>query len=112
MKVPADLPPLGPEMGRQLLLIAQEAARNGLRHAAHRRIGLTLGTSPDGITLRVWNDGAPWEEPRDAHAGLGLRIMRYRAGVLGGSLVVPRPTQGGTEVVCVVPKGKGLVSES
>jgi signal transduction histidine kinase len=33
---------------------------------------------------------------------MGLRIMRYRAGMIGGSLGIQREQDGGTTVVCTV----------
>jgi nitrate/nitrite-specific signal transduction histidine kinase len=35
--------------------------------------------------------------------GLGLNIMAYRAGLIGGEFKTECPTSGGTRVVCRVP---------
>jgi signal transduction histidine kinase len=40
-------------------------------------------------------------------AGLGLRIMRYRAQLLGGDLVVSRAGAGGASVRCCCPLEQG-----
>jgi nitrate/nitrite-specific signal transduction histidine kinase len=34
---------------------------------------------------------------------MGLRIMQYRAGMLGGTLSVEPNSNGGTSVICSVP---------
>jgi signal transduction histidine kinase len=36
--------------------------------------------------------------------GMGLRIMQYRAGMIGGAFMVERDLEGGTSVVCSVPR--------
>ena len=35
---------------------------------------------------------------------MGLRIMQYRAGIIGGSVVVKRDPKGGTSVLCSVQR--------
>jgi nitrate/nitrite-specific signal transduction histidine kinase len=41
-------------------------------------------------------------------AGFGLKIMDYRAGIIGGKLRVTRRNNGGTSVTCVVrARGEG-----
>jgi signal transduction histidine kinase len=98
-----DLPPLTDEQGRQLYRIAQEAARNAVQHAKAQLVEITLGREQDDLKLVVRNDGLPWspsDAPRD---GLGLRIMRYRAGILGGTLTLEAEPGGRTAVVCRVP---------
>ncbi len=48
---------------------------------------------------------------RPKKPGMGLRIMRYRAELIGGSLSVQAAAAGGTIVQCNVhsPKGNTLV---
>jgi two-component system, LuxR family, sensor kinase FixL len=83
-----------------LFRIAQEAMNNAVKHAGARRIDVVLSGLPERILLGVHDDGRgiPAQPPR--HAGSGLRIMQYRAGVLGASLAVQRLERGGTSVVC------------
>ena len=38
--------------------------------------------------------------------GMGLRIMSYRAGMIGGSLAIQREPGGGTAVLCTVHQPK------
>ena len=44
----------------------------------------------DTGTLTVEDDGTGMPEVPTSHAGLGLRIMSYRANMVGGSLDVRR----------------------
>ena len=49
----------------------------------------------------------PWSN-RLAHSGMGLRIMSYRANMIGGSCEVRRNAEGGTTVMCAFPVRNGL----
>jgi nitrate/nitrite-specific signal transduction histidine kinase len=48
---------------------------------------------------RIHGSGIPRDRPG---AGMGLRIMKYRAAVAGGSLAIQRDSHGGTIVTCAI----------
>jgi len=50
-------------------------------------------------------EGAAERAAADREGGNGLRIMRHRADVFGGTLEVGRGDRGGTRVVCRFPTG-------
>jgi PAS domain S-box-containing protein len=85
----------------QLYRIAQEAVTNAVRHGRPRNIRIALGRDAGRIHLSIRDDGQGLPEPLDEHVGHGLRIMRYRAGLVGASLSIGRAREGGTEVRCV-----------
>jgi two-component system CheB/CheR fusion protein len=88
-----------------LYRIAQEAVSNALRHGKARRIDISLAAKGHSVILAV-NDngrGIPGKLPK--RTGMGLRIMRYRAEVIGGALKVEPSARGGTRVVCGVAEG-------
>ncbi len=89
-----------PATALQLYRIAQEAVANAVKHSRAERIEITLAAQGDLVTLKVSDNGCGL--PRDRHRchGQGLRIMKRRATILGGSLVVRRKPRGGSEVVC------------
>jgi PAS domain S-box-containing protein len=91
------------ETATQLFRITQEAVSNALRHGRPRHVRLTLLTEPNGLRLRIKDDGIGLQEPPDQSQGLGLRIMQYRAGLIGGALQVSHAQGGGTVVSCTVP---------
>ena len=88
-----------PVVCTNLFRIAQESVTNALRHGRATRIDLALREAGGDLVLEVGNNGRPLrEKPSD---GMGLRIMRYRAGVVGGRLeLVSRPR--GLAVICTV----------
>jgi two-component system sensor kinase FixL len=93
-----------PAWGIHLYRIAQEAVSNAIKHGEAKRIDVGLTTSKDRIVLAVRDNGAGIPEKLRPHQGMGLQIMQYRAGVIGGSLVVQPGANGGTAVMCTVRK--------
>jgi two-component system sensor histidine kinase UhpB len=77
--------------------VAQEALTNVARHSGARRARVTLGPDGDGrVSLTVHDDGRGFDLGRQAD-GSGLRGMRERAVLIGGSLEVEsRPGRGTT----------------
>jgi PAS domain S-box-containing protein len=88
-----------------LYRIAQEAVNNALRHGRARRINISLAAKDHSVILLVHDNGVgiPCKLPR--HEGMGLRIMRYRAEVVGGVLRIEPHARGGTRVVCTIAEG-------
>jgi signal transduction histidine kinase len=99
-----DLPDLDPDVEHQVLRIAQEAVTNALRHAAARRVRVTLGRGPADaagqVVLRVVDDGRGFDpEARGVRSRrLGLTSMHERAASLGGVLTVASAPGQGTTV--------------
>jgi len=76
--------------------IVQESLTNVMRHAGPATVVVRLGSTPDGIDLRVEDDGrGASAAPDGAPGGHGLAGMRERALALGGSVAAgPRPGGG------------------
>lgn len=90
----------------QMFRIAQEAVTNALRHGRPRQIRLTLLSEPDGLRLRIKDDGIGMQMGTEESYGLGLRIMHYRAALIGGVLQIGSSIGGGTIVTCTLPRSK------
>ncbi len=86
-----------------LYRIAQEAIANALKHGKARRIRIRLSSATGGLRLVVRDNGVGLPEGDGQFSGMGLRIMRYRAEVVGGSLDLQRNPRGGTTVLCLIP---------
>jgi len=86
--------------------IAQEAVNNATKHAKAGRLRIRLGRSDGAIVLAVEDDGIGLPEAPGAAGGMGLRIMQYRADLIGALLKVERADGGGTRVVCSLPEGR------
>ncbi len=84
----------------QLYRIAQEAVSNAIRHGRAKRVQIHLKSPADRIVLMVKDHGVGFREPPKGSTGMGLRIMQYRAGMIGGTLSVQQDLDGGTSVIC------------
>ncbi len=89
-----------------LFRIAQEAVSNAVRHGQATRIEISLTTAPERMVLSVSDNGTGLEPSRAPGQGQGLRIMNYRAAVVGGVLALERGAAGGTTVVCSMENPK------
>ena len=101
------IPPVSEGMARQLFYIAQEAATNAIKHGRPRHVWIVLAGLPDRLSLTIRNDGAPFSGASAANTGMGLRIMTYRARVIGAAFEIGTDREGGTVVQCVVPMKPG-----
>jgi two-component system sensor histidine kinase UhpB len=87
-----------------LYRIAQEALTNALRHSLATRVRIRLESARGELHLKVQDNGRGiGTEALRASDGLGLKIMRYRAQMLGGDLVIERGANGGALVRCSCP---------
>lgn len=93
-----------------LFRIAQEAVTNATKHAQADTILLSLAKLNNVMTLQVLDNGIGIDDKRGAHEGLGLKIMAYRAGLIGGRLKVARAEGGGTLVTCTCRGNKRLAT--
>jgi len=86
-----------------LYRIAQEAFVNALKHASASRIAVGLDIQPLAVTLIVEDDGIGM--PRDTAGSdrIGLKLMRYRARMIGASMSIAQADPHGTTVVLRCP---------
>ena len=96
-------PPLDPNIIRQLYKIAQEAVTNAIKHGKAKRVRISLAGDPHQLTLGIRNDGLPFPDLEGQSSGMGLRIMNYRASLIGGSFAIKATGTRGTQVTCVFP---------
>lgn len=81
--------------------IAQEAIANALKHSFGDHINVSLDEEDGAIVLSVADDGHGIVDPAIAMThGLGLRIMKYRADLIGAALVLESGPSGGTRITC------------
>ncbi len=100
---PDEAPVTDPLITAHLYRIAQEAISNAARHGKPTRIEIHLEQRDRTIRLTVQDDGEWDDSPQSGPGGLGLHIMGYRAGILGGKLSVSPQPGGGTLMLCEIP---------
>jgi signal transduction histidine kinase len=82
-----------------LYRIAQEAVRNALRHSGARNIAISFVEDGTSAKLTVWDDGTGIPNLSNARKGMGLHIMRHRAGMIGAAFGIESDSHG-TVVSC------------
>ncbi|MEO8075383.1 MAG: sensor histidine kinase [Acidobacteriota bacterium] len=88
--------------GIHVYRVLQEALSNVARHSGATSARVRLSCDATGVELEVEDHGKGLEADR-SRRGLGLVAMRERAELLGGTLELIRPREGGTLVRLRVP---------
>jgi two-component system sensor histidine kinase UhpB len=94
--VQPGLPDLTPEAELVVYRVAQEALTNVARHANAQHAALRLERSGGHTCLNIEDDGAG--PPPDGEEGGGIRGMRERAVLIGGTFRIAEGQNGGTHV--------------
>jgi PAS domain S-box-containing protein len=100
-----------PLLEMALFRIFQEALTNIIRHSGASHVEIELEPSPQGLRLRIVDDGAGFDaaEAQAAGGSLGLHTMTERAEQLGGRLTIQSVAGVGTEIVAVIPCNGGVL---
>jgi len=86
-----------------LFRIAQESVSNAIKHGKATRIEIELKEQPRGtVVLTAADNGSGLPPTMPARKGMGLQIMKSRAGMIGGTLAIENSPSGGVKVVCSV----------
>lgn len=88
--------------GIHLYRIAQEAVGNAIRHGRARSVVISLDSTRGSTMLSVTDDGIGLPADARAKKGMGLRIMDYRAGMIGATFDIQNLPAGGVRAVCVL----------
>ena len=89
-----------------LYRIAQEAVANAAKHSEAKNIRIALLKKENRVTLQVQDDGNGRSTVRQDSNGLGQRIMKYRADLIGAQLEIQANEGRGTVVTCRLPQGR------
>jgi PAS domain S-box-containing protein len=96
-----DADGLSPLLRATVYRVLQEALTNVARHAGARSVSVRLVRDAGAVDLRVQDDGVGFESGDGGR--LGLRGMRERAVLLGGSVVVESQPGAGTTITAHIP---------
>jgi PAS domain S-box-containing protein len=92
--------PLNETTASHLFRIAQEALTNTARHSRATAVGIYLSVTKSRFSLRITDDGVGVGDAARSGSGMGLKIMKYRAGMIGAKIEIGPNDPHGT-VVCV-----------
>lgn len=102
----------GDAVSVHLYRIAQEAVGNAIKHGKASHVDIDVKHNQGELILSVSDNGVGIPERISKQQGMGLRVMQYRADVIGGTLLVRRNRKGGTSVVCTVKNSDGQAMPS
>ncbi|MGD9780865.1 MAG: PAS domain S-box protein [Kiritimatiellia bacterium] len=88
------------DVATHLYCIAQEAASNAAKHSQGKTIAIRLFRERDGLLLSIHDTGRGLSGDGGNSSGMGMDIMRYRAGIIGADFWIDSETGMGTCVNC------------
>jgi signal transduction histidine kinase len=97
-------------LAMHLYRIAQEAANNAVKHSRAKHIRITLKGRGAQVFLEVRDDGVGMGRQANKQ-GMGMRIMKYRASVMNGTLKVRSRRGRGAVVLCSMPRSVQAIPE-
>ncbi len=93
-------------LATNLYYIAQEAAFNAARYSGGTGIHISLQAEGDYLILKIEDNGMGLPEQdraADGRKGMGLKIMKYRAGIIDGAFNIETGRPSGTSVTVKMP---------
>ncbi len=102
-ELPREPASMNPEVETVLYRVAQESLTNAARHSGASHVQLRLVVDDAGITLSIADDGVGF--PSKITSNGGIRGMRERALLIGGTLELHPAEAGGARVTLQVPGG-------
>ena len=89
-----------------LFRIVQEGVNNAIKHGRAGHIDISLSQAEHSLTVTVSDNGKGIEPNWKAStAGTGLKIMQYRADIIGASIEIIPVEPHGTFLRCNLPTG-------
>jgi len=101
----ADIPEL---LKVVIFRITQEAVHNIAKHAGANNVSLQLTHQDDGLELSIQDDGKGFDYAQTAAvgSGLGLKSMRERAELTGGTFTIDSHPRRGTAISVLWPQAE------
>jgi signal transduction histidine kinase len=94
---------LAPRVQVELLRIVSEALTNVRKHADATMVRISAEVSEGELVLTITDNGRGFAQEEAFDQGMGLRGMRERARLVGGSLLVMSELSGGTTIEARAP---------
>lgn len=95
--------PMEPEAQIILFRIVQEALQNSMKHANAEHIVIEIKNESTAFVISVADDGVGFNPDLINNNGLGLRNMKQRTELLGGSITWQTENNGGTKLLISIP---------
>ncbi|MGV3772958.1 MAG: PAS domain-containing protein [Verrucomicrobiales bacterium] len=86
-----------------LYRIAQEAVNNAIKHGKATAITISLMPQNNQAVLTITDNGCGLPKGANKANGMGLRVMNYRANMIGATVTIEQAPEGGVMVRCSMP---------
>ncbi len=105
LRCPRHIPIDDNSLATHLYYIAKESIHNAIEHGKSSKIVMELLNNNGTISLSILDNGIGIKDTTKV-GGIGLRIMHYRARMIGASLRIESEPSGGTLVTCTFSLNK------
>jgi PAS domain S-box-containing protein len=85
-----------------LYRITQEALTNAARHGRASLVNISLIATEEGFLLSITDNGVGFMRASPSPSGMGLKIMKYRADMIGAKFVIAANEPHGTVITVTV----------
>lgn len=102
LQIAGDFDNVSDQCSLVLFRVCQEGLTNILKHAAAKRVQVSLQRQDATVVLTICDDGSGGAQPVGT-SGSGLAIMRERVGLAGGRLLIESPAGQGTRIFVELP---------
>ncbi len=82
-----------------LYRIVQEATSNAVKHGNSTKVVIGMEADPDKLTLTIQDNGSGFPDDWDKNKGLGVRIMQFRANLIGANMQIKGSELGGAAII-------------
>ena len=105
LRCPRHIPISDNSLATHLYYIAKESIHNAIEHGKSSKIVMELLNNNGTVSLSILDNGIGIKDTTKV-SGIGLRIMHYRARMIGASLRIESEQSGGTLVTCTFSLNK------
>ena len=82
-----------------LFRIVQEATSNAVKHGNASKVNITMTPDDSKLIVKIEDNGSGFSGDWDKQKGLGVRIMKFRARLIGANLEISSSRFGGAAII-------------
>lgn len=82
-----------------LFRIVQEATSNAVKHGNASKVQIDMEHDETKLVVKIEDNGKGFAPDWDQHKGLGVRIMKFRARLIGANLEISKSSIGGAAII-------------
>jgi len=104
VSLPASDELLDDEINHCIYRSVQEALENSIKHSNAKSIDVALENQPDNFTLMIEDNGKGFDPEKIRKEQMGIRGMRERVELLGGTLTIDSKPNMKTKIIIQLPR--------